>query len=197
MRKLTTILTFLWASLLLLACSREHKFYGHLYDQPAYNFELTDHNGKRVKLSDYTGQKKLVFIFFGYTHCPDVCPAALSTLAQVMKELKQEEASRVQVLFISVDPERDTEELLKGYVPYFNPTFVGLRGSEEEIKKVAKEYKAYYKKVEGQSAGGYLVDHTATIYLITPDMKIKVLYTPSKQEPDKMVEDVRYLLKSL
>ncbi len=195
MRKLNLLITLVLALLFVPSCKREHKFYGHLYDQPAYDFELKDQEGKRVKLSDYTKQNKLVFVFFGYTHCPDVCPTALSTLAQVMKYLG-DDAKRVQVLFISVDPERDTPEVLKGYVPFFYPTFVGLTGSEEEIRKVAKEYKAYYRKVEGESKAGYLVDHSATIYLITPNMKIKLLYTPSKQEPDKMAEDVKYLLKS-
>lgn len=194
MRKLTLFITLLL--FFVASCKRQHEFYGHSFDNPAYNFELTDHNGKRVKLSDFTGQGKIVLIFFGYTHCPDVCPTALETLARMMKYLKPEEAKRVQVLFISVDPERDTEEVLKGYVPYFNPTFIGLRGSEEEVRKVAKEYKAYYRKVEGQSASGYLMDHTATIYLITPDNKIKLLYTPSKQDPEKMAEDIKFLLKS-
>mgnify|MGYP001627111725 CR=1 FL=1 len=194
MRKLTFLITLF---LLLLSCQKKHEFYGHLFDQPAYDFQLTDHNGRRVRLSDYTKEGKVVLLFFGYTHCPDVCPMALETMAKVIKALKPEEASRVQVLFISVDPERDTLEVLKGYVPYFYPTFIGLTGSEEEIRRVAKEYKAYYRKVEGESAGGYLIDHTATIYLITPDMKIKLLYTPSKQEPEKMAEDIRFLLRSL
>jgi len=193
MRKLTFLIVLLLA--FVASCKKQHEFYGHLFDQPAYNFELTDHNGKRVMLSDYTSQGKIVLIFFGYTHCPDVCPTALETMAKMMNYLRPEEAQKVQVLFISVDPERDTEEVLKGYVPYFNPTFIGLRGSEEEIRKVAKEYKAYYKKVEGQSASGYLIDHTATIYLITPDNKIKLLYTPSKQDPEKMAEDIKFLLK--
>lgn len=194
MRKLVFLITLF---LLLLSCQKKHEFYGHLFDQPAYDFQLTDHNGRRVRLSDYTKEGKVVLLFFGYTHCPDVCPMALETMAKVIKALKPEEASRVQVLFISVDPERDTLEVLKGYVPYFYPTFIGLTGSEEEIRRVAKEYKAYYRKVEGESAGGYLIDHTATIYLITPDMKIKLLYTPSKQEPEKMAEDIRFLLRSL
>lgn len=194
MRKLT--LFALFVLVLVFSCKKQHEFYGHLFDQPAYNFELTDHNGKRVKLSDYTGQKKIVLLFFGYTHCPDICPMALETMAKVLQNLSPEEAKRVQVLFISVDPERDTPEVLKGYVPYFNPTFVGLTGTPQEIEKVAKEYKAYYRKVEGESAGGYLVDHTATIYLITPDMKIKLLYTQSKQDPQKMAEDIKFLLRS-
>lgn len=194
MRKLTILILFL--SIILTSCKKEYKFYGHVFDQPAYNFELTDQNGKRVRLSDFTGKGKIVLIFFGYTHCPDVCPAALDTMAKMMKKLKHEEAKRVQVLFISVDPERDTEEVLRGYVSYFDPSFIGLRGSEEEIRKTAKEYKAYYRKVEGGSAAGYLVDHTATIYLITPDNKIKLLYTPTKQDPEKMAEDIRFLLRS-
>ncbi len=194
MKKLTILI--LLFSFLLASCKRQHEYYGHYFDQPAYDFELTDHDGKRLKLSDFTKQGKAVLLFFGYTHCPDVCPMALETMAKTMKYLKPEEAQRVQVLFISVDPERDTSEVLKGYVPYFNPTFIGLRGSEEEIKKVAKEYKAYYRRVEGESAGGYLIDHTATIYLITPDKKIKLLFTPSKQDPEKMAEDIRFLLRN-
>ncbi|MCS6957471.1 MAG: SCO family protein [Aquificaceae bacterium] len=194
MRRLTLFITLLL--LFSFSCEKKHEFHGHLYEQPAYNFELTDHNGKRVRLFQYTEQGKIVLLFFGYTHCPDVCPMALETMAKVMKNLNQEEVQKVQVLFISVDPDRDKPEVLKGYVPYFYPTFVGLTGSEEEIRKVAKEYKAYYRKVEGESASGYLVDHSATIYLITPDNKIKVLYTPSKQDPQKMAEDIRFLLKS-
>lgn len=195
MRKLASLIVLLL--LFVFSCKKQHEFYGHVFDQPAYNFELTDHNGKRVKLSDFTKENKIVLLFFGYTHCPDVCPMALETMAKVMKNLTPEEAKRVQVLFISVDPERDTPEVLKGYVPYFNPTFIGLVGTQEELSKTAKEYKAYYRKVEGESASGYLVDHTATIYLITPDMKIKILYTPAKQDPQKMAEDIRFLLKSL
>ncbi|MGC8853228.1 MAG: SCO family protein, partial [Hydrogenobacter sp.] len=86
--------------------------------------------------------------------------------------------------------------VLKNYVPFFYPTFVGLTGSPQDIEKVAKEYKVYYKKVEGESSAGYLVDHTATIYVITPDMKIKLLYTPAKQDPEKMAKDIEYLLKT-
>lgn len=192
------ILTFFipFIALLLFACNKRHEFYGHYFDQPAYNFALTDHTGKRVELSQYTAQGKIVLLFFGYTNCPDICPMALETMAKVMKNLKKEEVDRVQVLFISVDPERDTPEVLKSYVSYFYPTFVGLRGSEEETKKIAQEYKVYYRKVEGGSAAGYLVDHTTTIYLVTPDNRIKLLYTQSKQDPEKMAEDIRFLLRS-
>ncbi|WP_448587616.1 SCO family protein [Thermocrinis sp.] len=192
MRILTVLLTL---AFLVLSCKKEHKFNGHFYDAPAYDFELTSQEGNRVKLSDFLKQKRIVLLFFGYTFCPDVCPTALTTMANTMENLSEKERERVQVLFISVDPERDKPEVLKAYVPFFHPTFIGLTGSPEEIAKTAKEYKAYYRKVEGESKGGYLVDHTATIYLITPDKKIKLLYTEAKQVPDKMAEDIKYLLK--
>ncbi len=184
-------------SLILSGCKKsQHEFYGFVFDQPAYDFELMDHNGKRVKLSDFTKQGKMVLLFFGYTHCPDVCPDALTKMKLAYDKLSDEEKRRVQVLFISVDPERDTPEVLSGYVPYFDPSFIGLVGSPEEIAKTAKEYKAYYRKVEGESRLGYLIDHSATIYLITPDAKIKLLYTGSKQDPEKMAEDIKFLLRS-
>ncbi|GBC88591.1 SCO1 protein [bacterium HR13] len=196
MKKLALFIT--WLALLIFApsCQKKHEFYGFVYDQPAYDFKLTDQEGRQVSLSDYTRQGKIVVIFFGYTHCPDVCPTALTTLASMMKNLKEDERNKVQVLFISVDPERDTPSVLKAYVPFFYPTFVGLTGSQDEIKKVAKEYKVFYRKVKGESAAGYLIDHTATIYVVTPDMKIKLLYTPTKQSPEKMAKDIEYLLKS-
>ncbi len=184
-------------SIVPIGCERrQHEFYGFVFDQPAYDFELTDHNGNRVKLSDFTKQGKMVLIFFGYTHCPDICPDALTKMKLAYDKLSEDEKRRVQVLFISVDPERDTPEVLKGYVPYFDHSFIGLVGSPEEIAKTAKEYKAYYRKVEGGSALGYLIDHSTTIYLITPHMKIKLLYTGSKQDPEKMAEDIKSLLRS-
>ncbi len=189
-------LSLLFIVALLLSCQKkEHSFYGFFYNQPAYDFELIDQDRKQARLSNYTKQGKIVIIFFGYTHCPDVCPTALTTLAKVVKELNDKERQKVQVLFISVDPERDTPEVLKGYVPFFYPTFLGLTGTSESIKKIAKEYKVFYRKVEGESTAGYLIDHTATIYVVTPDMRIKLLYTPAKQDPYKMSEDIRYLIE--
>ncbi|QWK20497.1 MAG: SCO family protein [Hydrogenobacter thermophilus] len=196
MKKLALFITLMALTVFSFSCYKKHEFYGFVYDQPAYDFKLVDQDGKEVKLSDYTKQGKVVVIFFGYTHCPDICPTALTTLASMMKNLKEDERNKVQVLFISVDPERDTPSVLKGYVPFFYPTFVGLTGSQDEIKKVAKEYKVFYRKVKGESAAGYLIDHTATIYVVTPDMKIKLLYTPTKQSPEKMAKDIEYLLKS-
>ncbi|ADC89555.1 electron transport protein SCO1/SenC [Thermocrinis albus DSM 14484] len=183
-------------ALLVSSCKKEHKFYGYLYDKPAYDFELTSQDGNRVRLSQFLKDGGVVLLFFGYTHCPDVCPTALSTMAKVMKNLSEKEREKVKVLFVSVDPERDTPAVLKNYVPFFYPTFVGLTGTPDEIAKVAKEYNVYYRKVKEETAAGYLVDHTATIYLITPDMKIKLLYTTNRQDPQKIAEDIRYLLSS-
>ena len=191
-----TFLIVLCVALTLSACKKSHQFYGFEYNQPAYDFELMDHNGKRVILSDFAKQGKISLIFFGYTHCPDVCPDALTKMKTAYDLLSQEEKEKVQVLFISVDPERDTPQVLKGYVPHFDPSFIGLVGSPEETEKTAREYKAYYKKVESDSKLGYLIDHTSTIYLVTPDMKIKLLYTGSKQDPKMMAEDIKFLLKS-
>jgi protein SCO1/2 len=113
----------------------------------------------------------------------------------MMELLEEEYRDKVQVIMISVDPERDTPQVVDKYAKYFNPTFIGLTGSEEDIKKVAKEYKAFYKKVEGQSASGYLVDHTAYIYLIDREGNLKLIYSSSKQKPELMAQDVRKLLE--
>lgn len=196
MRKLALFITLMALTVFGFSCYKKQEFYGFVYDQPAYDFKLIDQNGKEVRLSDYTKQGKIVVLFFGYTHCPDVCPTALNTIAGMMEKLKEGERRKLQVLFISVDPERDTPSVLKNYVPFFYPTFIGLTGSPQDIEKVAKEYKAYYKKVKGESSAGYLVDHTATIYVITPDMKIKLLYTPTKQDSENMARDLEYLLKT-
>ncbi len=195
MRKFYLMLAFLVLGVYLGSCesSKKEKFNGTLLEQPAYDFELKTAGDRKVKLSDFRG--KLVFIFFGYTHCPDVCPAALQNLAKMMNQLDKEEQEQVQVIMISVDPERDTPEVADKYAKFFNPNFLGLSGSEEEIKKVTKEYKAFYKKVEGQSASGYLVDHTAYIYLIDKSGNLKLIYSSSKQKPELMAEDVKKLLE--
>ncbi len=194
MRRAWLVFTILVA-FLLISCEKKDSFNGTLYDKPAKEFCLTgwkDGKERKVCLSEFRG--KAVFMFFGYTHCPDVCPAALQTLARTMKLLDEEERSKVQVLFISVDPERDTPEVSQKYAEFFYPTFLGLTGTPEEIKKVTKDYMAFYSKVEGQSEGGYLVDHTAYIYLIAPDGTLKLIYPSTKQKPELMAEDVRKLL---
>jgi len=129
------------------------------------------HDGEKdVRLSDYDG--KLRFIFFGYTSCPDICPTALSFISASLKELNEEEREQVQVFFISVDPERDTAEKLRDYTKYFHSNIIGLTGSKSEIDQVVKNYGAAYRKVESDSAMGYLVDHSASVYVIGKKGKI-------------------------
>ena len=126
---------------------------------------LTDHHGQERTLADFKG--KVVTIFFGYTQCPDVCPTALSGMSTVMQELGPD-AERVQVIFVTVDPERDTPELLAQYVPAFDARFLGLYGTPEKIAEVAKEFRVFYRK-SGDLAGHYTIDHTAGTYVFGPD----------------------------
>ncbi|MDT8376528.1 MAG: SCO family protein [Mariprofundaceae bacterium] len=154
------------------------------------NFTLTGTNGKPVSLSDFNG--KVVLIFFGYTTCPDVCPTAMSTLEAVQSELGSK-ADQTQVILISVDPERDTQEKLDKYVGYFGEDNIGLRGTPEEIAKVAAQFRMSYKKVETDSAVGYLVDHMDFIYLIDAQGRTRSLHR-STTPVERIVSDVQSLL---
>jgi protein SCO1/2 len=142
------------------------------------------------KLTDFKG--KAVVVFFGFTHCPDVCPTTLAELATVMKELGPL-ADKVQVLFITVDPERDTPELLAKYVPAFDPRFLGLAGSVAETEQVAKQFKAFYQKVPGKTSGSYTVDHTAGSYIFDPQGRIR-LFVRHGQGTEPIVHDLKRLL---
>lgn len=144
-----------------------------------------------VCLSDFKG--KALLIFFGYTHCPDVCPTAMQTLAKTYKAMPEDLKRKVQVVLISVDPERDTPKVTQEYAQFFDPSFIGLTGTPEEIKKVAKSFMVFYQKVEGQSEGGYLVDHSSHIYLVK-DGKILLIYSSAKQKPELIIEDLKKLL---
>jgi len=159
--------------------------YGH-------DFHLTDHNGKPRTLADFRG--KVVAIFFGYTQCPDVCPTTLSELAAALSELGPD-AARVQVLFVTVDPERDTPQLLSEYVPAFNPTFLGLYGDAQATAATAKEFKIIYQKQPGPTPGTYSVDHSAGTYLYDPQGRLRV-YEGFSQGPDAFAHDIGELLKS-
>lgn len=154
------------------------------------DFALKDHTGQVRKLTDFKG--KAVVVFFGFTHCPDVCPTTLAELATVMKELGPL-ADKVQVLFITVDPERDTPELLAKYVPAFDPRFLGLVGSVAETEQVAKQFKAFYQKVPGKTAGSYTVDHTAGSYIFDPQGRIR-LFVRHGQGTEPIVHDLKLLL---
>ncbi len=157
----------------------------------AQEFALTDHNGKARMLADFKGQ--LVVMFFGYTQCPDVCPTTMVEMANVMKELGPD-ADQVQVLFVTVDPERDTQALLAQYVPAFDPRFLGLYGDAQATAKVAKEFKLFYAKVEGKTAGSYTMDHTAGSYVFDRNGKIR-LFVRHGAGPAPITHDLKLLLK--
>jgi protein SCO1/2 len=156
----------------------------------AKGFALTDHTGKPRTLADYKG--KLVVVFFGYTQCPDVCPTTMAEMASVMQKLGPQ-ADQVQVAFITLDPERDTQQLLASYVPAFDKRFVGLYGSPEQTAKVAKEFKVFYAKVPGSAPGSYTIDHTAGSYVFDRDGKLR-LFIRHGGGADPIVHDLRQLL---
>ena len=156
----------------------------------AKNFALTDHHGKMRTLADFKG--KAVVVFFGYTHCPDVCPTTMAEMANVMQQLGPD-ANKVQVLFVTVDPERDTPELLAKYVPAFDPRFLGLVGDKESTDKIAKEFKAFYQKVPGKEPGSYTMDHISGSYVFDPQGRIR-LFVRHGQGPEPIMHDLRLLL---
>ena len=156
-------------------------------------FELVDHSGKAVTDKDFAGQYMLVF--FGYTYCPDVCPTALSDMSTALDLLGEEKTEKVTPLFISVDPARDTPDHLAEYVSFFHPKMIGLTGTEEQIKKVAREYRVYYRlnEPDPNDPQDYLVDHTGIIYLMGPDGKL-VTHFSHGTSPEKMAERLGQLL---
>lgn len=153
------------------------------------DFHLFDANGKPRSLADYRG--KVVAIFFGYTHCPDVCPTTMADMARVMDKLGKE-ADKVQVLFVTVDPERDTREILAQYPPAFYPSFVGLSGDAAATEQAAKAFGIIYQKQPTKS-GSYTLDHSAGTFLISPSGKT-VLLSPFAQRPELLLQDIRLLL---
>ena len=156
------------------------------------DFSLVDPDGKVRTLGDFKG--KVVVMFFGYTQCPDICPTTLTEMQQVMTLLGPQ-SDKVQVLFVTVDPERDTAEILKQYVPAFDSRFLGLRPADEAaLEKVTKDFKIYYKKVPGANLGSYTMDHTAGSYAFDPDGRLR-LYIKHAQGPETLAHDLKELLK--
>jgi len=155
------------------------------------DFRLTDHTGKTRTLADFQG--KVVVMFFGYTRCPDVCPTTLAELKAVKEQLG-EDGNRLQVLFVTVDPERDTPELLASYVPAFDPSFLGLYGDSAAIGKVAKDFKVYYQKVPGKTPGSYTVDHTAGSYVFDPLGRLRLFARYGNAA--NLAADIRTLLRN-
>lgn len=159
---------------------------GASFGQP---FTLTGHDGKRHSLDEFKG--KVVALFFGYTHCPDVCPTTMLEFAQAAKQLGAD-GDRLQVLFVSVDPQRDTPAVLAGYIPHFDRRFLGLTGSEAEVAAVAGHFKVVAQR-QPAASGGYTVDHSAGSYLFDRDGKLRV-YLPYATPASDIAHDVKALL---
>lgn len=155
-----------------------------------FSAPLTDHNGQPRRLGDFKG--KAVVIFFGYTQCPDVCPTTLSAMTEVLKLLGND-GQRVQVLFVTVDPERDTRELLAAYVPQFHPSFIGLNADLATTAATAMEFKVFYQKQPGSSPTSYTVDHSANSYVYDPQGRLR-LYVKHGETPAKITADIKLLL---
>jgi protein SCO1/2 len=155
----------------------------------AKSFELTDHNGQVRHLSDFAG--KVVVIFFGYTQCPDVCPTSMSELAEVKKALGKD-GDRLQGLFVTVDPQRDTPELLKAYMVNFDPSFLALYTTPDKLAELTKEYKIYFKRVEGKTPTSYTMDHSAGSYVYDTKGRLR-LFTRYGMGPKGLTEDIRIL----
>jgi protein SCO1 len=158
----------------------------------AQGFALNDHNGQLRTLKDFAG--KVVVVFFGYTQCPDVCPTSLAELAQV-KQLLGADGEKLQAIFITVDPERDKPELLKAYLGNFDPTFLALRPTPEQLPELAKDFKIYYKKVSGKKKGSYTMDHSAGSYIFDQQGHIR-LYSRYGSGSQELASDIRLLLKT-
>lgn len=195
--KLTFLRTcFITAFLVLLAgCSPKPEFKNiDITGSTAFgkDFSLVDPDGKVRTLADFKG--KVVVMFFGYTQCPDICPTTLTEMQQVMTLLGPK-SDKVQVVFVTVDPERDTAAILKQYVPSFDSRFLGLRPADEAaLEKVTKDFKIYYKKVPGTSPGSYTMDHTAGSYAFDPEGRLR-LYIKHAQGPETLAHDLKELLK--
>ncbi len=195
LRLVQILLAGLFASL-LIACSQEAIKFNNvdITGSKAFgkDFSLIDHHGKQRQLGDFKG--KVVVMFFGYTQCPDVCPTTLTEMQGVVTLLGAD-ADRVQVLFVSVDPDRDTQQLLSEYVPSFDSRFLGLRpASPADLEKVTKDFKVFYNKVPGKSPTSYTIDHTAGSYVFDTKGTLR-LFLKHQQGAKPIAEDLAKLLK--
>lgn len=178
--------------LLLAGCDQPPAFKSTDISGAAWgkDFSLTDHQGQPRKLADYKG--KAVVLFFGYTQCPDVCPTTLSSMREVLK-LLGDDANRVQVLFATLDPSRDTQELLAQYVPQFHPSFIGLRGDETATATLAKDFKVFYSKQPGSTPTSYTIDHSTGSYAFDPQGRLRLLLRHG-EAPASIAADLKLLL---
>jgi protein SCO1/2 len=188
-------LALLAAALLLAACSQSEGPSFRATDitgaELGRDFQLTDHNGTPRTLADFRG--KVLVVFFGFTHCPDVCPTTLAELARARKQLGAD-ADRVQVVMVTVDPERDTPRLLREYVPSLDPTFVGLTGDAEAIARTAREFKVFYQKAAGATPQTYNVDHSSGTFVFDPAGRVRLLVGYG-QGAEVFAHDIKLLLQ--
>ncbi|MEW5827850.1 MAG: SCO family protein [Chloroflexota bacterium] len=172
---------------------RPKPFFGTVLQSttPAYDFALAAAEGKTVRLSDYKG--KVVLLYFGYTFCPDVCPATLANASQAIRALGKK-GEQVQLIMISVDPARDTPEKLAQYVTHFHPSYIGITGTDEQVSETAALYGIYFQKNEGTEATGYLIDHTATLMAVDQEGYLKLLI-PFGATVEEITSDLKNLLR--
>jgi protein SCO1 len=187
------VLTAITASLMAAACTEakpQFKAIDLTGADYAKDFQLPDADGRVRTLKDFQG--KVVVLFFGYTQCPDVCPTTMTELAEA-KKLLGLQGDKLQVIFVTVDPERDTPQLLKAYMANFDPTFIALRPTPEQLAATAKDFKVYYKKAEGKTPNSYSMDHSAASYVYDTHGKLR-LYTRYGTGPQALVSDLNLLL---
>lgn len=189
-----SLASWLAASSLGLAAEGPYAFRGiaSVSSPRAAEFSLTGRNGKRVRLSDFRG--KTVLLYFGYASCPGICPTTLADVGQALKALGPTRAAKVQLIMVTVDPERDTQDKLAAYLAHFNPSFLGVTGTSDEIAAVAALYGIYYRRSEGASATGYLIDHTSTVIVVDGKGHVRVLFPHGTAVRD-MAADLAYLVR--
>ncbi len=171
---------------------RPHTFHGSVIQspEPAFDFTLSGSNGD-VSLSDFRG--KVVLIYFGYTFCPDICPGTLANVAQALRSMG-DKAEEVQLIMVSLDPERDTPEKLAEYMGHFDPSFIGITGTKAQIDEVTALYGIFYQKAEGSEATNYLIDHTATLMVLDREGFLKLVF-PYGVTSEEIADDLKYMLR--
>jgi protein SCO1/2 len=169
-----------------------HVFHGTVIQspEPAFDFTLASANGD-VSLNDYRG--KLVLLYFGYTFCPDICPATLANVGQALREISTK-TEDVQLIMVSLDPERDTPERLAEYVMHFHPSFIGVTGSKDQLDKITSLYGIFYEKAKSTVNTGYLIDHTATLLVIDREGYLKLIF-PFGVTSEQIADDLKYMLR--
>lgn len=185
-------LGLLFLALLLGACSPPARFNATALTGVDWgkDFALIDHSGTPRRLADFKG--RVLLMFFGYTQCPDVCPSTMASMRELMQKLGPD-AQRLQVVFVTVDPERDTQQLLAQYVPAFHPSFLGLYGDAAATAATAKEFKIFYSRQPGKAPGSYAVDHTAGSYIFDPRGRLR-LFVRHGESTERIAQDIRRLL---